>query len=96
MKEKIIAKLRTKSFWVALVGVAAMVLGLFGIEDVSEPLGRMVEAVGSLLVLTGIIASPASKDSSQGETKVGETEDGEKPEDQADISETTENGENDN
>ena len=61
MKEKLKAKLRTKSFWVALAGVAAMILGLFGVEDVSETLGRVVEAVGGLLVLTGIIASPAAE-----------------------------------
>ena len=62
MKEKIKAKLRTKSFWVALAGAAALILSFIGIEEISEPIAKIVEAIGSILVVTGIIASPASGD----------------------------------
>ena len=88
MKDKIIAKLRTKSFWVALAGVAAMILGMFGVEDISEPLGRVVEAVGSILVLTGIVASPASE-SAPKTTLEAEVEPTEK--DEAEKGESAEN-----
>ena len=73
MKEKLKAKLRTKSFWVALAGVAAMIFGLFGVEGLSEPVGRIVEAIGGILVLTGIVASPAKSDEAE-KSEVGEIE----------------------
>ena len=74
MKDKIKAKLRTKSFWVALAGAAALILSFIGIEEISEPIAKIVEAIGSILVVTGIIASPAksSDEAEDGEEQVAE------------------------
>ena len=59
MTDKFKAKMRTKSFWVALIGALTLIIGSIGVEDISDTLAKIIEAVGSLLMVSGILASPA-------------------------------------
>lgn len=63
--KKIIAKLRTKSFWVALTGALALILTRLGISDATGVAEKAVEIIGSLLLMFGIVVSPAAEKSGE-------------------------------
>ena len=76
MKQKLIRKLRTKSFWVQLAGAVVLLLGLFGVKIDGPYAGEITEALCSLLIILGLITSPApaAKDESAEETGGGDDE----------------------
>lgn len=50
-------KLRTKSFWVALIGALTLIIAR-QCNITTEAISEIVEGIGGLLVLLGIVASP--------------------------------------
>lgn len=53
-------KLRTKSFWVALIGALTLII-VRQCNITTETISEIVEGIGGLLVLLGIVASPPGK-----------------------------------
>lgn len=57
--KKITSKLKTKSFWVTLIGALTLVLSHCGI-DISEVADIIISTVGGILLLFGLAISPAA------------------------------------
>ena len=53
-------KLRTKSFWVSVAGLLALLLSRCGVFHAEEVASAIVEGIGGLLLALGIVASPAA------------------------------------
>ncbi len=70
MKEKIVAKLKSKSFWTAAAGALTLLLSAFGIK--SEVAQAIASAVGGVLVALGIVAAPCGKTEKTKEEKPSE------------------------
>lgn len=58
--KKLLAKLRTKSFWAQIGGVLTLLLARLGVADASAAVNAAVEAAGAILVLLGAVTSPAA------------------------------------
>lgn len=58
--KKLLAKLRTRSFWVALVGALTLIFSRLGLEDAPALAQKITETAASLLLLFGIAVSPAA------------------------------------
>lgn len=56
--KKLIAKLRTKSFWVALLGALALVVPRLVSIEAAALADKIANAIGSVLLLLGIAVSP--------------------------------------
>ena len=59
MKQKLLRKLRSKSFWVQLIGAVVLLLGLCGVKIDAPYAGEITEALCSLLIILGLITAPA-------------------------------------
>ena len=70
-------KLKTKSFWVSLVGLLALLLSRCGVLSEATA-AAVVEGVGGLLLALGIVASPAAPSQEEAERE-GSDRDGEDP-----------------
>lgn len=62
IKTAVLAKLRSKSFWTALAGALALLFARVGVSDASAAAQQVVEAVGGVLLLLGIVVSPVPKE----------------------------------
>lgn len=70
--KKIMAKLRTGSFWVALAGALTLILSCAGITNASAVAEKIMEGIGSILLLFGIVVSPAAEVADGETTKEGD------------------------
>lgn len=52
------AKLKTKSFWVTLLGALTLLISQLGWADTATAAEQITQAVGSILMLFGIVVSP--------------------------------------
>ena len=66
--KKIMAKLRTGSFWVALAGVLTLILSRFGYENAASLSENIVEGIASVLLVLGIAISPVKSEKTPDET----------------------------
>lgn len=56
--KKLLAKLRCKSFWVTLSGALTLILSRLGVADASALANGIVQTVGSILLLCGVVTLP--------------------------------------
>ena len=66
--KKIMAKLRTGSFWVALAGALTLILSRFGYENAASLSENIVEGIASVLLVLGIAISPVKSEKTPDET----------------------------
>ena len=81
--KKWLSRLRTRGFWVALVGALTLIFSRLGLEDAPALAQKITEIAASILLLCGIAVSPfalspeKNKDiSGDADKDTGETEDG--------------------
>lgn len=76
-------KIKSVGFWSGLIGTLFLVLSAFGVDIGDQTVNAVVNSVCSLLVMFGIISSPAETEVKEGEEN-GEDAVGEASEDQTD------------
>ena len=72
--KKLMAKLRTKSFWVTLLGALTLILSRLGYSDAAGIASKIVDSVAGILLLLGIAVSPAGEAKDDKNTSVPDTE----------------------
>lgn len=53
-------RIKSKSFWAGLIGSVFLILSAFGVDVGDQTASAVINAVCSLLVVLGIVASPVS------------------------------------
>lgn len=57
---KLKERIKCKSFWAGLIGSVFLILSAFGVDVGDQTASAIVNAVCSLLVVTGIVTSPVA------------------------------------
>lgn len=70
--KKLTAKLRSKSFWVAVAGALTLILSRLGYADAATLAQNVIDGIAGVLLLLGIAVSP-----------FGENDNGKRPADPA-------------
>lgn len=65
-------KIRTKSFWVSVAGLLALLLARSGVLNAEAVAISVVEGIGGVLIALGIIASPPAQSEESGEDETDE------------------------
>lgn len=63
-------RIKSKSFWAGLIGSVFLMLSAFGVEVADQTVGAVINAVCSMLVVLGIISSPAQAPSADTPTDI--------------------------
>ncbi len=57
---KIKERIKNVGFWVSIISAVFLILGAFGVEIGDETSGSIINAICSLLVVTGIVSDPTT------------------------------------
>ena len=57
---KIKERIKNVGFWVSIISAVFLILGAFGVEIGDETVSSVINAVCSLLVVTGIVSDPTT------------------------------------